>query len=299
MSEIAGGKYSEDKGLLVVSFGTTHSGTCEETIGAIEACLAKAMPARRCYRAFTSRFIIKRIRERDSVNIDTVEEAMERMASEGIHDLLVVPTHMIPGGENDKMMAAVESSANLFEEIRVSRPLLDSPEDVKKLAEVIAAELLEKSDTPAGDAEVQGRTADRILVLMGHGSADKPEVNRIYVETEEAFRSLGYDNVYVGTVEGRPSLEDVIAKLRTHEADPGAKREADCEDGAKTEILLAPMMIVAGEHAINDMAGEGDDSWKSRIETIHKVRPVIRGLGSYEGIQKMFLEHGERAERYE
>lgn len=275
---------SKNKGLLVVSFGTTHKDTCEETIGAIEEHLAKAMPARSLYRAWTSRFIIKKLRERDGIKIDTVEEALERISAEGIEDVLVVPTHMLAGAEYDKVEAAVKSlsEADHPERIATSRPLLDGDGDLKRLAEVIAGELLSADDP---------RTA---LVLMGHGSADKPEVNEIYVRLEKEFHKAGHTNVFVGTVEGEPCIDTVIDKVRS--IDPLER------------VLLAPLMIVAGDHAVRDMAGEDPDSWKNQITAAYstatadaeyasiEVIPILRGLGSYAGVRDMFVEHAALAD---
>lgn len=274
---------SNNKGLLVVSFGTTHKDTCEETIGAIEEHLAKAMPARSLYRAWTSRFIIKKLRERDGTKIDTIEEALERMSAEGIEDVLVVPTHMLAGAEYDKVEAAVKSlsEADRPERIATSRPLLDSDGDLKRLAEVIAGELLSADDPQLGADDP--RTA---LVLMGHGSADKPEVNEIYVRLETEFHKAGHTNVFVGTVEGEPGIDTVIDKVRS--IDPLER------------VLLAPLMIVAGDHAVRDMAGEDPDSWKNQIAEATgpatEVIPILRGLGSYAGVRDMFVEHAALAD---
>ena len=347
-------KDSTDKGLLVVSFGTTHGDTCKETIGAIEAHLAKAMPDRRLYRGWTSSFIIRKLRERDGIEIDTVGEALDRMASEGVRDLLVVPTHLLPGAEYDKVMASLEvSDAALdrsdavdrtFEKIVVSGPLLDTGEDLKRLTEVIASELLR----PSTHAPARGSDA---LVLMGHGSADKPEVNEIYIRLEEEFRRTGHDNVFIGTVEGSPSIDEVTRRLkdwiktkRSHlpKRDPELHKQVATdwidEDGSEMRseqdsmtVRLAPLMIVAGDHAINDMAGDDSGSWKNRIEEALKsaasdarasgarvpsvedtntvtpsnaasdvevsveMIPIIRGLGSYTGVQSMFLEKAKSA----
>ena len=259
------------KGLMVVSFGTTHGKTCEETIGAIEAHLAKAMPDRKLYRAWTSGMIIRRLKERDGICVDSVDEALERMKGEGVRDLLVAATHMIAGSETEKLRAVLETRREEFETISLSRPLLGSDEDVLELAKVIARE------HPLDEAG---------LVLMGHGSSERPEANRVYVELEKRFRTLGYENVFVGTVEGRPDLEDVAAKIREGHSLPAGGR-----------MLLAPLMIVAGDHALNDMAGDGEDSWKNILagEGV-KVETVMKGLGSYPGVWKMFEEHGKNAD---
>ena len=323
---------ANNKGLLVVSFGTTHTDTCEETIGAIEEHLAKAISSRRFYRAWTSRFIIKKLKERDGIVIDTVSEALDRMASDGIDDILVVPTHMLPGAEYDKVMAAVaqagascsrEQTSDTeaeheerkteteyrFEKLAVSRPLLDTEADLKRIAEVLADELLASNDDTAlgdgissprrDDTDLSGSTTNAkstALVLMGHGSADKPEINRVYLRLEEEFHSAGHDNVFVGTVEGRPSIDDVIEKFKVWRE--ALKETAVSEPETDIAVILAPLMIVAGDHAINDMAGDDPNSWKNRIAAAMEaveVIPVIRGLGSYKGVRDMFAGHAEQA----
>ena len=336
---------ADSKGLLVVSFGTSHNETCEETIAAIEKHLAKAMAGRRLYRAWTSRFIIRKLRERDGVEIDTVEEALVRMADDGIRDVLVVPTHMLGGAEYDKVLAAVdqgcrsgeggattgdgsEAETYTFDRISISRPLLDSDEDIQKLAAVIADELLEceRCGVESRSADEPPEGADAALVLMGHGSADRPEVNRVYHKLEEEFRRAGHDNVFVGTVEGSPTIDDVIGKLvvwrsghvagaydsaapgpAAHPDSPAAEGAelpaAEAPEAPAATLLLAPLMIVAGDHAVNDMAGEGPDSWKNRIAAAlcgqdpagqcpaAEVIPILRGLGSYPGVQQMYADH--------
>ena len=307
-----------EKALLVVSFGTSHMGTCDETIGAIENYLAKAMPHRKLYRAWTSRFIIKKLKERDGIEIDTVDRAIDRMIADGIKDLLVVPTHMIGGSENDKMRGMIRerlvgshgeketvtetsggdesetgisgydgAEASPFERVRISGPLLDKADDLERLVEAVAGELL------TGDP-----AREKTLVLMGHGSGDKPKANDIYVRLEEEFHRQGYPNVFVGTVEGQPGLDHVLDKITSK------------------KVMVAPLMIVAGDHAVNDMAGDDPASWKNRIaagreadagaeadgrpgvkDDSRTVIPVLRGLGSYPGVQAMFLDRAVAAEK--
>ena len=315
------------RGLLVVSFGTTHQQTCRETISAIEAHLAKAIPTRRLYRGWTSRMVIRRLTQRDGTQVDTVEEALDRMTSEGITDVLVVPTHLIPGGENDKMMQILREKRPLFSAMAVSRPLLGRPSDLIDLAGVIRQELLSPCAGTAGSAvegtgadvagpaegAVEGTGADvtgtaegaaeaaPALVLMGHGSAVRPEANRIYEELEEVFREAGCPQVFIGTVEGSPDLEAVLAKLIAWRRTGAAASDEEAgSDAAAPRVLLAPLMIVAGDHAINDMAGDEPDSWSSRIAAEgFGPEPILRGLGSYVGVQDMFAAHAVEAEPVE
>lgn len=283
-----------DKALLVVSFGTTHEETRARTIDPIEKHLEEAFPDRKLYRGWTSRMIVKRLRERaagedgqkkaageglqdsEPVLTLTLEEALEKMGEDGIRDLLVQPTHLIPGAENDRMMDALLGSADGFEKIAAGQPLLSTEEDREHLARALAEELLDGG--PAGERD-QAADGPAALLLMGHGSANKPEANRIYDEMQQTFRRLGYSNVFVATVEGSPRLEDVLADL-----------------GSVKEVVLAPLMIVAGDHAKNDMAGPEDDSWRSRLMAVgFEVSPVLRGLGEYDAVRQMLVRHAQAA----
>lgn len=302
------------RALLVVSFGTTHEETRRLTIDAIESHLAEAFPDRKLYRGWTSRMIVKRLRERGE-QVDTLEEALERMREDGMTDILVQPTHMIPGAENDRMAAALDAAAGIaskakeetnpdgvsggisdkapgepsggFERIAAGQPLLSSQEDMEQLARMLAEELLGAS----GDEK-------SVLVLMGHGSAKKPEANRIYAEMEQAFRRIGRDDVFVATVEGTPTLEDVMTALEAGKKSATAQNYAAASGADKASaVILAPLMIVAGDHAKNDMAGPEEDSWKSRFEAAgYQVKAVLRGLGEYPAVQEMLAEHARRAE---
>lgn len=261
----------QDKALLVVSFGTTHDETREKTIGAIERDLAARFPQRRLYRGLTSRVIAAHLKER-GLQADALEEALARMQEDGMADILVQPTHLMTGAENDRMLAALAEAPAAFAQIRTGRPLLADQEDRMDLAEILAEELLTGADAEA-------------LVLMGHGSAKKPGANRLYDQMQEAFRASGRENIFVGTVEGTPSFEDVLRQLMQMEKRPAA-------------VTAAPLMIVAGDHAKNDMAGESEDSWKRRLEEAgFEVRPVLKGLGEYPGVREMIVRHAAEAER--
>ena len=261
------------KAILVVSFGTTYEETRKVTIDAIEAHLAEAFPDRVLYRGWTSRMIVRKLREQGT-SFDTLEEAVSRMRDDGVQDVLVQPTHIISGAENDRMLQVLQEHEGEFRRITVGRPLLDTPEDRRELAEILTETILPQAE--AGDP-------DR-LILMGHGSAKKPEVNRIYPLMQQAFRENGREDVLVGTVEGTPQFADVLEQL------------GQPQDSAQ-RIFLAPMMIVAGDHARNDMAGEDPDSWKSMLEAKgFKVIPRLQGLGEYPGVREMICRHAKEAE---
>lgn len=250
------------KGILVVSFGTSHIDTMEKTITVIEQDIARQFPEWSVYRAFTSRIIVRKLKRTENMEIDTVEEALRRMAADGISEVIVQPTHIINGIENDRMMEDLMEHMSLFRKIRVGKPLLSSVDDYKKAIHAVMSEV--------------GLETGEMLVLMGHGTDH--HANAAYPTLEYTFHALGYNQVLVGTVESFPELKNVMAKLEIAE---------------KKKIALMPFMLVAGDHAKNDMAGE-EDSWKTELEDAgYAVRVILKGLGEFEGIRKIFLEHIE------
>ena len=247
-------------GILAVSFGTSHLDTMEKTICVIEREIAGAFPDRKVYRAFTSGVIIRKLRETKGIEIDTVEEALDKMASDGIRDVLVQPTHIISGIENDRLMEALTGRMDRFERLRTGKPLLDSPDDYRESVRAVM--------------EMTQLAEDEMLILMGHGSGHR--ANASYLTLEYAFHTEGYPQVIVGTVESEPDLDNVMEKLLL---------------SGKRKAALMPFMLVAGDHAKNDMAGE-DDSWKTCLEEAgYEVRVILKGLGESERIRKLFLKH--------
>lgn len=258
------------KGLLAVSFGTSVNETREKTIDAIERELAAACPDCQLYRAWTSRMIIRKLKQRDQVQIDTVKEAFARMLADGITEVMVQPTHVIKGIENEQMMEEIRSFSEHFEKISVGEPLLSSEEDFRK---VIEAVMEEQEDLEEQEA----------LVFMGHGT--EHHVNPVYAALDYMFKDLGYENVHVGTVEAHPSFASVLRLVKASDV---------------KKVRLAPFMVVAGDHAMNDMAGGEEDSWKSLLEAEgYEVTCVLKGLGEYKGIQKLYAEHARQAELLE
>lgn len=253
-----------ERAILVVSFGTSHLDTMEKTIRAMEIQIAETFPKYRVYRAFTSQMILDKLRRTKNLDFDNVTEAMERMERDGIESVVVQPTHIIHGIENDRMLEDIRAFEGRFQRIRIGRPMLSNTEDYKKAIHAIIGDI---------HLEPQER-----LLLMGHGT--EHHANAAYPALEYTFHALGYDHVYVGTVEGFPELNDVMKKLET-------------EAEAAKEVVLLPFMFVAGDHAKNDMAGE-EDSWKEALENAgYSVRPIIKGLGELPGIRKIFIEHIE------
>ena len=256
------------KGLLVVSFGTSVAETREKTIAAIEKDLAAAFPERKAYRAWTSSIIRRKLKTTENLAVDSVEEALERMLADGIADLVVQPTHMLPGEEFGKVTRALEAYAPRFERLRLGKPLLTDSSDVQAVAAV-----LEDTFSDVGD--------DEMLALMGHGSADaKPN---FYLLLTEAFRKDGKPNFCVGTVEEDPGFTPILAAARERKP----KR-----------IRLLPFMVVAGDHALNDMAGEGEDSWAGMLRKEgFRVECILKGMGEYPRVRAMYVEKARKAER--
>ena len=269
-----------DKALLVVSFGTSFKETREKTICALEKDLQEAFPDRKFYRAWTSNRIIKKVKETEGLDVYTIDEAINQMKEDGIKDILVQPTHMMYGYENARLAKRLEEKKTDVDRMAVGLPMLMSDEDIDFMSEAVMSEY---EEVKAGEAA---------LVLMGHGSPGGPDKtvktpdddpNKVYRDQEESFHRLGYDKVFVGTVEAVPTVDDVIAELKAGFPAPG-------------KVYIAPYLIVAGDHATNDMAGDTPDSWKNLIAAEgYEAIPVIKGLGEYPEVRKRFVEHAREA----
>lgn len=271
--------------LLVVSFGTSFNDSRAEDIKGIEDALAKAYPDWSVRRAFTAQIIINHVQARDGECIDNVEQALDRAVDNGVKNLVIQPTHLMHGAEYDELMDAVEEYEDKFESVKVAEPLLGEVgddaavvnDDKKAVAEILTAEAVEKAGYDSLDAAKEDGVA---FVFMGHGTSHTAKVS--YSQMQTQMNDLGYENVFIGTVEGEPeetACENVI--------------DAVAEAGY-TKVILRPLMVVAGDHANNDMAGEDEDSWLSQFEASEKFESVdtqIFGLGEIEGIQKLYIDH--------
>ena len=256
-----------DTELLVVSFGTSYNDSRRLTIGAIETALAEAFPDWSVRRAFTSQIIIDRVRERDGVEIDNVKAALDRAVDNGVKTLVVQPTHLMDGLEYTDLVDELAQYTDAFEHIAVGAPLLTSDGDFQAVADAIT------------QATAQYDDGDTAICFMGHGT--EAESNRIYGEMQQVLEAAGHDLYYVGTVEAEPTLEDVLAGVK----DSGAHR-----------VVLQPLMIVAGDHANNDMAGDEEGSWKRAFQDAgYEVECVLKGLGELEAIQQLFAAHAQAA----
>ena len=256
-----------DNELLVVSFGTSYNDSRRLTIGAIENAMEEAFPDYSVRRGFTSQIIIDHVKRRDDVTIDNVGEALDRAVDNGVKTLVVQPTHLMNGLEYTDLVDEIAQYSDAFDKVAIGEPLLTSDDDFKAVIKAITEATAEYDD---------GETA---ICFMGHGT--EADSNEVYAKMQDMLASEGYKNYYVGTVEATPSLEDVIAKVG---------------EGEYKKVVLEPLMIVAGDHANNDMAGDEDGSWKTEFEKAgYDVTCLVRGLGELEPIQQLFVEHAQAA----
>lgn len=253
--------------LLAVSFGSSYNETRDVTIGAVEAALQEAYPAYEVRRAFTSQIVIDILEEREKMEIDNVTEAMERLIADGVREVVVQPTHVMPGYEYDDVVAEIAEYADRFDSMKVGDPLLTSDEDYDALVKVLVEE------TAAYNAE------GTAVVFMGHGTHH--DANATYSTLEAKLHEAGNTNYFVGTVEGSPLIDEVIASVKATDA---------------KKVVLLPLMIVAGDHATNDMAGDEEDSWKTAFTNAgYEVECVLKGLGQYAGVQQILIDHAAAA----
>jgi len=255
-------KHIPKKAILAVSFGTSFEETRKKTIDRIEDDIRRAYPDDTLYRAWTSKMILRKVFKRDHLHIFNIREAMEQMIRDGITELVVQPTHVINGIENDSMKEDVLSYREHFDCISFGAPLLTSEQDRH---ETVRALMEEWSFLPENE----------VLVLMGHGTTH--HTNAVYAALNDTFQEMGYKNVFLGTVEAYPSMEYLLDQVTSFRPE---------------KVHLAPFMIVAGDHARNDMAGDKPDSWYSRfVQAGLPVTCHLKGLGEYEGIRRIFLRH--------
>lgn len=256
-----------EKELLVLSFGTSYNDSRRLTIGAIENDLEKAFPDYAVRRGFTANIIIDHVQRRDGILIDDVDAALNRAVNNGVKTLVVQPTHLMHGLEYDELVEAVSEYADAFEQVVFGEPLLSSDEDFSRVEKAITEWTAEYDD---------GETA---ICFMGHGT--EAASNAVYQKMQDLLTADGYTNYFVGTVEAEPSLEDVLAAVQA---------------GNYKRVVLEPLMVVAGDHANNDMASDEEDSWKTAFEAAgYEVECLLRGLGENESIREIYMEHAQAA----
>ena len=249
--------------VLVVSFGTSYNDNRDLSIGAIEADIQAAFPDWEVRRAFTAQTIIDILKDRDGIEIDNVTEAMERLVADGVKNVVIQPTHIMNGAEYDDVMDEIAPYADQFEGFAVGTALLTEYEDYEAVIDALLAD-----NEYAGDDDVA-------LVYMGHGTHHF--ANAAYSQMELMLHAEGYENAFVGTVEGFPALENVMAEVAAYGAG---------------KVILTPFMVVAGDHANNDMAGDEEDSWKTAFaEAGYEVECVLEGMGQNPAIRAIYVEH--------
>ena len=275
--------------LLVVSFGTSFNDSRAEDVKGIEDALAEAYPDWSVRRAFTAQIIINHVQARDGEKIDNVEQALDRAVENGVKNLVVQPTHLMHGAEYDELVEALDSYKDKFETVTVAEPLIGEVgddaavvnEDKAAVAEAITAEAVKTAGFDSLEAAKEDGTA---FVFMGHGTSHTAKVS--YSQMQTQMDTLGYKNVFIGTVEGEPeetACENVIEAVKA----AGYKK-----------VILRPLMVVAGDHANNDMAGEDEDSWKSQFEAsgaFDEIDTQIEGLGRIDAVEQLYVQHTKAA----
>ena len=275
--------------LLVVSFGTSFNGSRAADIKGIEDVLQEAYPDWSVRRAFTAQIIINHVQARDGEKIDNMEQALDRAVANGVKNLIVQPTHLMHGAEYDEMCEAIDKYKDKFESVSIAEPLLgDVGADatvINEDKEAVATAITTEAVKTAGYEDAAAAAADgTAYVFMGHGTSHTAKVS--YSQMQTTMETLGYDNVFIGTVEGEPedtACEAVIEKVK---------------EAGYTKVVLRPLMVVAGDHANNDMAGADEDSWLSQFNAagcFDSVDTQIAGLGEIADIQQIYVNHTKAA----
>lgn len=256
-----------DNELLVLSFGTSFNDSRRLTIGAIEQTLEDSFPEYSVRRGFTANIVIDHVERRDGILIDDINAALDRAVDNGVKTLVVQPTHLMSGIEYDEITEKVAAYSDAFEKVVFGKPLLTSDDDFKRVETAITDWTKDYDD---------GETA---IIFMGHGT--EHESNQVYGKMQDLLAADGFANYFIGTVEAEPSLETVLEKVK---------------EGGYKKVVLEPLMVVAGDHANNDMAGDDEDSWKSAFESEgFEVECLLRGLGENEAIREIYADHARAA----
>ena len=275
--------------ILVVSFGTSFNDSRVADIGSVEKAIQAANPNWSVRRAFTAQIIINHIQARDNEKIDNMEQALERAVSNGVKNLVIQPTHLMRGAEYDELVEVVNDYEDKFESVAVAEPLLGKVgsnasvinQDKQTVAVAITAEAVKTAGFASLEAAAEKGTA---FVFMGHGTSHSAKIS--YSQMASQMEKLGYENVFIGTVEGEPeetACENVIDAVK---------------DAGYSTVVLRPLMVVAGDHANNDMAGDDEDTWKSMFNAsgnFEKIDCQIAGLGRIAAIQQMYVDHTAEA----
>ena len=275
--------------LLVVSFGTSFNDSRVEDIKGIEDALSEAFPDWAVRRAFTAQIIINHVQARDDEHIDNMQQALDRAVANGVKNLVVQPTHLMHGAEYDEMVEAIDEYKDKFESVAIAEPMLGEVgsdatainEDKAAVAQAVTDAAVKSAGYDSMEAAAEDGTA---FVFMGHGTSHTANVT--YNQMQTQMEKLGFTNAFIGTVEGEPedtACDVVIDKVK----DAGFKK-----------VVLRPLMVVAGDHANNDMAGDDEDSWKSMFEASGEFDEIdcqIEGLGRIDAVEQLYVEHTQEA----
>lgn len=254
------------KAVVVVSFGTSVD-IAFPAITNVEEKVKKAFPDYDFFRAFTSKMIIRKLARTKNITINSPEEVFEKLVAEGCREVICQPTHIIPGLEYEKMLDMITPYKDDFDSFRVGRPLLTTPEDYEEVAHIVMQEI------------AHPLPEDEAFLLMGHGTTHSADST--YCKMEHVLRDLNYDNTFVGTVEGFPDLDYIRGRFRRKRI---------------RKVTMMPLLIVAGDHARNDLAGEKEDSWKSVLEKDgYETEVIFQGLGEIDAIGEFFAEHAKES----
>ena len=273
--------------LLVVSFGTSYNDSRVADIKGIEDALQEAFPDWSVRRAFTAQIIINHVQARDGEKIDNMTQALDRAVANGVKNLVVQPTHLMHGAEYDEMCEVIDAYRDQFESVSIAEPMLGEVgsdatvinADKEAVAKAITAAAVKDAGFESLDAAKDAGTA---FVFMGHGTAHVAKVT--YSQMQTQMQNLGYENVFIGTVEGEPEETACEAVIEAVKA------------AGYTNVVLRPLMVVAGDHANNDMAGSEDDSWKTMFEAAgFTVDCQISGLGEIADVQALYVAHTKAA----
>lgn len=245
--------------ILVVSFGTSYEDTLKKNISALENDIKECFGDYEVRRAFTSGFIINKLKTKMNIEIDNVETALDKLSNEGYEKVICQPTHIMNGFEYEKFVKMAESKRNLFKDIVIGEPLLFGTEDNQNIVDCLKNEFKEYKESA--------------IVFMGHGT-EHPS-NSIYAAIDYMMKDRGFENGFMGTVEGYPEIESVVNTVKRNEY---------------KNIILTPFMLVAGDHANNDMTGE-EDSWENIfINQGFNVKCIVKGLGEYKSIRNLYID---------
>ncbi len=247
------------KAILAVSYGTTYPDALRASIEAVENVFRENFPDYTVCRAFTGKRTLE-ILEKRQIHVDSVEQALEKLADDGYGEVIIQPTHIIGGSEFEAVYSKAKAYGNRFLTVRIGSPLLQDPEDIETLCRFFAEKYLSLADA---------------VVLMGHGSDH--QANKLYTDFGDTCRLMGCRNLYIATLEARPSIDDIIPRLK---------------DGGYKNIIITPLLFTAGGHACRDMAGDIENSWKSRLEAEgFTVNPIVKGLGEYSEVRELYVKH--------